>query len=122
MSDTTERVAPTKQIIQIVRNWSDLFGFADEQSEQWLQQAMAQAQAQEDAEMATEPEFALGIEYEDGDGNRFQKIAVKEKGRTTNTSVIVRLGYNGRIWSLDERKTEAHSSAHRQQWQGTTAD
>ena len=62
MSDTTERVAPTKQIIQILQNWSELFGFADEQSRLWLQQAMAQAQ--EDAEMATEPEFALGIEYE----------------------------------------------------------
>jgi len=120
MSDTTERVAPTKQIIQIVRNWSDLFGFADEQSEVWLQQATAQAQ--EDAPDATEPEFALGIEYEDGEGNRYQPITVKEEGRTTNTSVIVRLGYNGRIWSLDERKTEAHSSAHRQQWRGTTAN
>jgi len=120
MSDTTERVAPTNQIIQLVRNWSELFGFADEQSRLWLQQATAQAQ--EEAEMATEPEFALGIEYEDGEGNRYQPIAVIEEGRTTNTSVIVRLGYNGRIWSLDERKTEAHSSAHRQQWRGTTAN
>ena len=70
----------------------------------------------------TEPEFALGNEYEDGKNNRFQSITVREKGRTTNTSVLVRLRYGGRIWSLDERKTEAHSSAHRQQWRGTTAN
>jgi len=44
MSDVTERVLPTNQIIQLVRNWSELFGFADEQSRLWLQQATAQAQ------------------------------------------------------------------------------
>ena len=70
----------------------------------------------------TEPEFALGNEYEDGKNNRFQSITVREKGRKTNTCVIVRLGYNGRIISLDERKTEARSSALRQKWQGTDAD